>query len=281
MREDGVPTDAQVELSRLLRTLLPQIEEARARPVEELNRAGAFEPYDLNLGATGNDPDVKFTTTKGGNLGMGGFGLIYLRRGSNPGGLLELTVGGKLQSFGPGDVYRGPFTDLNLKRAAGSATTGYARLLVLRHPLADYKENLDNAQQPQPITLLGTVNDDGSPATFVTVTEDTDPTGANPTGSFDATGFEYLRVLMDTRSGGTDATTFDVVFWFTPVVGGTTWFECGYDGRYSIPDVDAGAAGRYRSFIVPWRGRGQGAVAVRNLLAAARTSVGFIIQGIK
>jgi hypothetical protein len=86
--------------------------------------------------------------------------------------------------------------------------------------------------------------------------------------------------MIDGNTAGGNFTTADVVFWQTPNYDGTLWHECGLDGRYSIPDTDTSGQ-RYRSFTVGWAGRGLGYPAVRNLLAGARTGLGFIIQGLK
>lgn len=215
-------------------------------------------------------------------LKVPGYALRMLRHGSNPGARMQLKFGGNLasKSFAPGHCVKGGFSNAKVKLSPGSAQVGKATIAVLTEQQCDYTEDLI-ISAIGPVDLLGATDlTTGAPVSFVTVAEDTDPAGANPTGSFDGSGWELLRVMVDGQSAAANFTTADVVFWQTPSIGGTVWFECGTDGRYQIPDTDT-TGGRYRSFTVGWAGRGQGYPAVRNLLAAARTGLGFIIQGLR
>lgn len=212
--------------------------------------------------------------------GAGGSSLVILKHGSNPGGRIDVTFGrSKAVPMAPGQRVKGGFKSAVLKLGKNSARAGKLTLAVLPDWQVDFSED-QLVSAIGPLDLLGATDKDGAPLNFVPVTEDTDPSGANPVGSFDGSGWELLRVMVDGNSAAGNFTTADVVFWQTPTYDGTVWFECGFDGRYSLPDTDT-SAGRYRSFTVGWAGRGLGYPAVRNLLAAARTGLGFIIQGLR
>lgn len=260
--------------SRLAEALMRAAEAVRGQggDLKVLDRGGiATVEVDLTASALTAGYELK---------AVEGYGLRYMRHGSNPGGRLELKFGNNKATdlFAPGMCVKGGFKTVSVKRAARSAIAGKAMFALLSDRQADVSEDLI-VSAIGPVDLLGyTLN--GAPASFVTVAEDTDPSGANPTGTFDGSGWELLRVMVDGNSNGGNFTTADVVFWQTPTYDGTVWFECGTDGRYAIPDTDTSAQ-RYRSFTVGWAGRGVGYPAVRNLLAAARTGLGFIIQGLR
>lgn len=209
-----------------------------------------------------------------------GYAIRFLRHGSNPGARLELSSSGTRVSdfFAPGQVVRGGFDTLVVKLARGGARAGKASFGVFKEPSTDLSEDLIMSAIG-PVDLLGATNLAGDPVTYVTVTEDTDPSGANPTGSFDASGWELLRIFTDGNSAGGNATTWDFVPFVNPTYDGTTWHEQTGD---VIPVPDSISSGqRYRCFTVPWAGRGLGAFAIRNLLAAGRTGVGLIVQGLR
>lgn len=64
-----------------------------------------------------------------------GFGVLYLREGSTPGGRLTLTGGaGRWNNMAPGDAFHSPFDELRAERGDRSVSVGTARLMVLRDP---------------------------------------------------------------------------------------------------------------------------------------------------
>lgn len=244
-------------------------------PLRFLDRGGIrIVEVDLSSAAVAAGTELK---------AVQGYGMRLLRHGSNPGARLELSFGNNkaTEFFAPGQSVRGGFSTASVKRAKNSAQVGKATLALFNEEFSDLSEDLI-VSAIGPVDLLGSVNNDNT-YTFVSIPEDTDPATAWGVqgGAFDGSGWEMLRVLIDGQSAAANFTTADLVAWFNPSYTASTWFECGYDGRYSIPDVDAGAASRYRCLNVPWAGRGVGYFAVRNLLAAGRTGLGLIVQGIR
>lgn len=272
---NDAPSDSAIALAGTLRRLVPEIERLRGIPVQPSNITGAFSVVTVDL----SDPAFSGKTggTLGGSGGISGFGLVYLQRGSHPGALLELDCGGTIENFAPGDRVRASFSSVKIRRLPGSSQTGFARILVLLDPTVDYQEAeiLDAAQ---PVALLGTFDDTGAPSQYITVTEDTDPTGSGLASAFDISGWNQIEVWMDGNSAAANATSWDVVPWCDPAYGGN-WHEQG-TARLAIPDTDT-TGGRFRMFTMSVAGRGRMAFAVRNLLAAARTGVGFAIRGIR
>lgn len=245
-------------------------------PVRFLDRGGIrIAEVDLTDAKVAAGVEMKATQ---------GWGMRMLRHGSNPGARLELSFGNNkaTEFWAPGQVVRGGFSTASVKRAKNSARVGKATIALFSEEFSDLSEDL-LITALGPVDLLGGVGGDNNDVlTFVTIAEDTDPNAAyaSQTGAFDGSGWELLRVLIDGQSAAANFTTADLVAWFNPSWTGTTWFECGYDGRYSIPDTDT-SGGRYRCLNVPWAGRGVGCFSVRNLLAAARTGLGLIVQGIR
>lgn len=228
--------------------------------------------------------EVDLTDTKlASNLDLlaRGHSLRFLRHGSHPGARFELSFGGVKATdlFAPGMCIRGGFTGASVKRAKGGARVGKALLAVLSDELADLTEDLIiNALGP--VDLLGSTDVNGDPATggWVSIPENTDPTLAygNQTGAFDGAGWELLRVFLK----ATDITTADVHFFHNPSWVGSTWFHCTYDGKFSLEDSPTSGFD-YRTFMVPWAGRGVGCPAVYNLLPGGLPGVDMIIQGVK
>jgi hypothetical protein len=211
--------------------------------------------------------------------GLEGYGLRCLRHGSHPGGRLELSFSGNKSTdlFAPGMCIKGGFTNVFAKRAAGSARIGKLSLAVLKERQVDLTEDLI-ISAIGPVDLLGTTDANGDPAAWVTVPEDTDPNAAFGTqvGAFDAAGWELLRVYLK----ATDITTADVHFFHNPSWVGTTWFHASIDGVFQMPDSPT-SGHDFRTFMVPWGGRGVGCPAVYQLNPGALTGVDFIIQGVK
>lgn len=244
---------------------------AEAKPEYPLDKARGFAVYDLDLSAPANTKDSELAGT-GRNL-EGGYGLLYRKRRSSPGGILEIPTF-DLPDFAPGDVIEGFFEQCVVKRSSRSAQVGRAQLLIFTRPDVRLVEPPEvRGLLYDPIDLLGT----SSTPTFISVTEDTQPSGASPTGSFSISGARRIRVLMDGRTGGVDATEWDVIWWHREP-NSAIWYEVGTE-RISIPD-SAATGYRYRSFLYEVRGNGLLYPEVRNLLAAARTGVGFIVQAV-
>ncbi len=244
-----------------------------ARDDKPINKFSAWNIYEVDLA----DQDVAASSLNLGRAtGKSGYGIYFLRRGSNPGALLSLNCGGVLRTFGPGDSFTGTFDDFTVKSAAGGAVIGKALLLIITNPRVNYEEVAAAIIQGDATTLLGTIV--GTAVTTVSVAEDTDPSGVMPQGAFDVTGWKQIRVLIDTNSNGGNATSFDLVPWLDPLNSGT-WYEQGTE-RISVPDTDV-TGGRWRVVNVPLSG-GPGRLyfSIRNLLAAGRTALGFAVQGV-
>lgn len=209
-----------------------------------------------------------------------GWSLRMLKHGSNPGARLELNINGRPidNAFAPGKMVAGGFKNFRLKRALGSARIGKAVIAVASSPLAWAAEDLASDPATGPVVLLGALDANGRPSAYVSVTEDTDPSSGSAPGAFDISGWKNVAVLIDGASAAGNFTTADVVFFADPAYS-DDWHEEGTYGRVSIPDADTSGF-RYRSFIKGCRGRGRECPAVRNLLAAARTSLGFLIVGV-
>jgi hypothetical protein len=241
-------------------------------PPRLLNHGGVhYEDIDLS------DPDNKLLA--GQQFALDGWSIRMMRSGSSPGARLELDFDGQTvtKNFTPGQSLGGGFRGFKVKRAASSARTGFARLAISTSPLAwageDFKTDVI-----QPGVLLGALDATGAPLTYVTVAEDTDPSGASPAGAYDFTGWNTLAYLVDGNSNAGNFTTADVVFFCDPAYAGN-WHEQGTQSRISIPDADTSGF-RFRAFMRGVAGTGRECPAVRNLFAAARTGLGFIVVGV-
>jgi len=242
--------------------------------LEELRRAGSRSINNLG-GLVFEDVNLAWGTVTSKTIDRSCFGVYYSPRGSSRGGLLTLNIGGEIKDFGPGDKITGRIERMQLTQHASSAVIGNARLVLLSSPWADFTSTVGGDAA---ITdLLGSVS---HPVSFVAVAEDTDPDLALTVGSFDVSGWKKIRVLIDTYgSGATSATSFDLIPFVSPG-SNTTWFENGLE-RISVPDADATTGRRYRAIVLSVSGRGRMYFAIRNLLASARTDLGFIVQGIE
>lgn len=256
---------------------------AAVRRIEQQGK-GAWRVIQLDLA------ELALAGVNGKSFEVTGYGIVFLAKVSHRGALLDLDIGGAWAAFGPGDRLRFPFTNFTVKLNSWSAsiTPAKAYLLVSLTPESWPEEALLTAWQGQvPIDLLGSSVErpfgGASAYTFVSITEDTDPTllTYGQQGTFEAHGFKRLQVICDTNSGGANATSFDLVPWY--FLGGSAgslgWSEQGTE-RIAVPDTDT-SGGRYRILTVPVSGRGLMYFAVRNLLAAARTSIGLVVRGIE
>lgn len=262
-------------LFQVARVMMPVLEEARRKPARPLNVLGAFTTFGDGLDLS----DAALTQKGGYSVNETGYGVVFLRRGSHPGARLKLNIGGELRSFAPGDSLYGYFEELKLERGDNSATSGPYLLAIIRHPSARYVESPASVATLPPVTLLGTFGPTGVPTAYTTVAEDTDPSGAAPTGAFDVSGFSAIRVFVDTNSGGGNATSFDLVPWYNPSQTAAGWHEQGTE-RVAVPDTDT-TGGQYRVVVFNVTGTGRMYLSIRNLLAAGRTGLGFAVQGIR
>ncbi len=249
----------------------------------------------INLGKRANVSVVEIdvsTLYLAGNqtFNVAGYGLVFLRKYSNAGVLLDVDAGGVWGTFGPGDSLKGQFDSFTVSLNYQTCFYGKVYVLVVLTPdgwAAESAEASLNATLPTTLMNGAGVYNLGwggySGYNFATITEDVDPTALliGATGTIQTSGWSRLRLILDTQSGGANATTFDLVPWvgFGNLASTAFWAEQGTE-RISIPDTDTSGQ-RYRVVTVPVIGRaGAMYFGVRNLQAAARTSIGIIAQGI-
>lgn len=261
---------APVSLESLVQ-LAPVLDRARQQNVPTINDEGGFRTLELNL----SDSDLA-ATGAGRAIEEHGYGVVFRVTGSNPAARLTIECGGEIRHMPPGDFFLGKFHRFTVKNSTLGAAVGTATLLVLRRPDVLYRPEGELKLEPRfdPVDLLGS----SSAGTFVSVTEDTQPSGAAPTGSFDISGWSQIRVLIDGQTGGSNATSFDLIPWLREPNSGL-WFEQGA-ARIAVPD-SAGTGYRYRVLTLDVGGDGLMYLEIRNLLAAARTGLGFMVQALK
>jgi len=206
--------------------------------------------------------------------GGAGTELIYRREGSVRQGRLDVSFGGAVfRDFAPGMRIKGRFGDFQAVRAARSATVGRAELVVLDHSeVSLYEPEEVQGLAHDPVNLLGVM---GDPPTYVTVAEDTQPTGATPTGSFVMDGFSQIRLFIS----GTGLTTVTLVPWIMVAGTGSVWYE---QGSQRVDVADSLATG-YPTRVLTWDVIGTGSMffEVRSLLPAGLTGLGQIVQGLR
>jgi hypothetical protein len=266
-------TQAEADLIDALERATASLKGTRRETQRLLSRGGIrYVEVDLNsqLFVGGGTLDLK-----AGN----GYAIRFLRHGSNPGARLELSFGGNLATkfWAPGQVVRGGFDNVQLKRALGGAAVGKAAFAIIDDPGADLEEDLIISALG-PVDLLGSTLLDGSFGAWVTVGEDTVPDGSI---YFDGSGWELLRVFV--KSSGATLESCEVHFFCAPSevdMGAGRIAHATVDGVFEIANT-AGAGIDYRVFTVPWSGRGLGAIMVTDLLPVGLTGLDFIIQGIR
>lgn len=202
-----------------------------------------------------------------------GYGIVYRRNGSAAGGRLTVAFGAELRDIKPGDSLEGPFREFSLVRSSTSAVVGNIELVVLKRPDVSYLENETFVETSSASDLLGDV----ATPTWVSVSENTQPSGAAPTGSFLVNGVKRIRVLIDGAAANT-LTSTDLIPWYYDSTL-ALWFEQGTE-RVGVPD-SAATAYRYRVVTLPVTGGGRMFLEIRNLLPAAATALSFIVQGIE
>lgn len=257
-----------------------ELDASLAQSVQKATAANAasaslpFQDFPIDL-ATLNTAGVA-----GLPFNLSGVRLIYRREGSAPGGRIDYVSGGRLTRMYPGCVVDAPLGAGNLYIASGSCIVGTALFTVVQLPGYDYREPIGN-------NVIVSVPPNLNLNASKTIVKDTDPTGATPVGSFDPTGFEYVRAIIDTQTGGVGAVSFDLVPWvrddLAPSYMGAsanTWFEQGNE-RISVPDTITSSGGRYRAVTFSVVGKGIMAFAVNNLQLPARTGLDVIFEGIR
>jgi hypothetical protein len=250
-----------------------------------VRQQGDSPPIDLSSGSPFLDvPYDLATISAAGSVGVpasnfNGVKVLYRREGSAAGGRLNFISAGRVTRIYPGCWFTAPVTGGVLQIADNSTNVGTALFTIIKNEGYDFREPPYDVQPATPTVLLGAIDAAGT-VTYVTVAENTDPTGsAAPTGSFNVTGFKRIRLLINTLSAAANATSFDLIPWVNPTPGVDNWFEQGTQ-RVSVPDTDStGGLLRVVSFDVA--GRGLMYFSIRNLLAAARTGLNFCVQGIE
>lgn len=197
-----------------------------------LNRSDSFRVLNLDLSSS--------DLANGQTLTVHGYGLTYLARGSHPGGLLQLNLGGLVKTFGPGDIITGEFTDFGLKRINGSSQSGNVALLVVTQPGIGFTE-APRLQIRNQQVLAGTLADpsdadSGIPNIFACqVPINTLPTALVAAGAYpiaamlQVAGYRYIELTFSPLSAG-PAQLPDVAFVATP------WVHAGYgNGDGNVP----------------------------------------------
>lgn len=250
-----------------------------------IRQAGDAPPVDLSSGSPFLDiPYNLATISAAGTVGVpasnfNGVKVLYRREGSSAGGRLNFISAGRVTRIYPGCYFNAPVTGGMLQIADNSTTVGTALFTIIKNDGYDFREPPYDVQPASPTVLLGSISAAGV-ITFVTVAENTDPTGsAAPTGSFDVTGFKRIRLLINTLSNAANATSFDLIPWSNPTPLVDNWFEQGTQ-RIAVPDTDT-TGGLLRVVTFDIAGRGLMFFSIRNLLAAARTGLNFCVQGIE
>lgn len=222
---------------------------------------------------------------------------LRLHPDSPPGTRLQiLDAGGTNRPLAPGDEIEGKFQGCRVRLDVGSTYTGTAFLQLALNPQARLVPWPVLRPRAQGVALLGSIGPAQGDAAFVTVAENTDPVGWVPDGSFNVNGWKRILLLIYTTSAAGNATSFDLIPWFQPLPGTwpmdadgrpidasasiTPWCEQGTE-RVSVPDTDT-TGGVYRALVWNLSGApGNMYFSIRNLLAAARTGLGFIVLGIE
>lgn len=280
----SVPMDP-LQLATFLQNLAAEAKlraQAGAEPLRDIQQRG-FNDVVLDLA------DAKVIAGQA-TLSGRGYGVTFLRRHSSPGALLLLKNVGVGQpggyGMGPGDFIEGSFDGdlVTLQRAPGSATVGRAVLRVWVNPQAKYMENPVDELPVEPTVLLGGISSVGAP-TFVVVAEDAEPTNGQiaptiPDGSFDATGWKRLMVLIDTQSAGDEAESFALEPYYTNRGTGSAWYDVGETQRITFGGTLAPKQ-RFRACVVELAQTQAGLFfGPRNIEDGSRTGLGFCVVGI-
>lgn len=255
-----------------------------AAPVADITSTG-FQDIPIDL----SDANLDVVNGGGVPLNANGFGIQFLRRGSTPGALLQLSGGvGMKAPFAPGDSFGGRFDTgkIVLKLAPGSAEAGTALLRVWTQPRTWFRES--PVEVPiKCVPLMGGLTDAGVP-TYVTINEDVDPnSGLIPgtSGSFNIGGWSRILVLIDTTSNGGTATSFALCPFYSPpstlASPPALWFDQGGTALIPVADSAPVSGGRYRVVEINLsQAQGYMYLGVRQLLAAARTGLDLCVLGV-
>lgn len=201
-------SDAQKMGLDVVRLVQAGTDAVKLRTVDE---ALQFQEFSVNLATLASAGAVEFP--------LSGVELIFSQVGSSPGAALKIKTAGVLSTIVPGCRFSQPFSGFTIEAASGCATSGTARLIVVKSKGYDYQEPIAIVAGGQLTTLLGSVAADGS-LQFVSVVPDTNPSGESPSGSFDVSGFRAIDVYCDLGAANRYAT---VNVWFKPR-GSTQWF---------------------------------------------------------
>lgn len=216
------------------------------------------------------------------SLGGKAYRVHFSKRASAAGAHLEVKEP-ELASFAPGDALEGARTELELRLRPDSNTVGTCVFQCSRRPGVKLEEG-DFAGGPvKPTALLGAVGEESGAITYVSVAEDTAPSGApaSQAGAFNCSGWRKIRVTIN----GTALETTDLVPWQyrggTADGTGTTgaWTENGLE-RISVPDSTPTAYAT-RSFILNVAGNGWMFFQPRSLLPAGLTALNMLVEGIE
>lgn len=230
---------------------------------------------------------------------LAGKEVIFLREGSHPGARFTIVSGGVIAGIYPGCRFKVPLTGAQLLLNNYGASNGYGAVIsspytapgsdnlflfqpgqqsavfrVIKNDGFDFQEPPYKVDQSTPIVILA----DAITGLSTFVAKDTPPADEASNGAFEITGWERIRIMIDTFSNGANATSFELVPWVDPIRGGI-YYQQGTERIY-VPDTDV-TAGRYRILDVAVCGYGVMYFEIRNLLSASRTGLGFWIWGIR
>lgn len=216
---------------------------------------------------------------------------VYRRGGSFPGGAFQLRLNGQnMGDIFPGTIITAPFETAEIQMHPRSCRGGKARFTTFANPSDGIVESANDGIYFEPYDLLGSVGLGPDHAafgatSFVTIAEDTALNTS--TQVFDVTGVRKLRVWLDMVSAAAAATTVDLVPKVVVSADAVLTIVDNAMGRISVPDSSSSGE-QYRVLsvdidaLVPKTLPQQFLLGfeVRNLLAAARTSVGMCVEAI-
>lgn len=172
------------------------LDREEAKPFVPANRGGAYTPISLPLSSASIA-----NSAQGLLLPIQGHGLHYRKKGSNPGGILIINIGGDVVAFSPGDTIIAPFDSFTARNDVGGQVLGTAELLVYLQPNYRFEEPFQRAGLllPTPIDLIG----NSAAATFVAQGENAIP----PMNSIIIGTVVGTFTLGETITGGTSGIT--------------------------------------------------------------------------
>lgn len=190
-----------------------------------------FDTVDLDLSLPGWSSPA---------LTQPGFGVYFIRNGSEPDAILDLESNGLWAGMVPGDFARGmAFDGLMVRRNPNSVQSGNARLLILRNP------NVEAGQSPQSPSggLGGGAVGPGGAATQSTA-DDNAPTAV--TDGVSLSGVRAVRLVVSAAAGQTLSGGGTVELWHYNA-SRARW--CRVDVEFSMATLPAAAT--FRDWIFP------------------------------